>query len=899
MTNKRWKTTALLLMILLLILQGFTPTVFAAELDNKPNLNIQTNSDATTEKVVVQVQLEGDQFDFIEIKLPKGTSYNEEKTKSVHQQGVILDYNAKKHVITLNWQAHVTDQQAAFVLTNLKQSDNSLAITGKTDGDVVFEKEYSFQVKQISDRTNQQKDSPKNELGKEEKDKKPDKKIKKEVAKTATITPSVKNKPTPKPKKSQGQEHNNSLPITSPKNIAKVNTNWPNPGSLKLTKEATPTGKYGEWEIELTAQGKKLKQKSDVVLVFDRSNTMEGRRLYKAKQAAQKFVDHLLTEDSTTRIALVPFGTYADKHTDFTDYSGKRKLKRDIHSIYVTGEDDGATNIQAGLHKAKQLLNKSVADYKTIVLLSDGDPTFSFRAKKATPYMWSGSKYNFILSDFDYAEPIGTGGSYYLEGDRYRVNGFKVKTNGIATMSEAAHIINSGIDIYSIGLDVARYEEAIYVLKNSQNRGYYEGSGDELKQIFTEIGTGLLNHAAHDAIVTDPLGEMFNLVEDGSYNGQQFTVSHGNIKWNDRTETFTWNIGSIKENECYTLKYKINMDWDKHPKGNELYPTNGETPLNYKDPNGHSQTKLFPIPKVGIDKGKIVKKGYRVNLDGKPVDKNGNVVSAPSQAEQFYKTFHKEKNQEELKFYESYDVFAEDVKDYTLYVGKNPTKVKLKPDKATETVWFGYIKTSDLIAGNVTAIYVDEAGNEIAEREVFTGKVGDTYITKEKDIPGYEFVKVDEKGASATGEFKKEPQIVRYIYKKKLGTLTVIKVGEQNKPLKGATFVLKDKDGNVVETAETGDDGKITFENLEWGNYQLEETKAPEDYRLLKKPIDVQIKADQLNVERKIKNSKSGWSLPDTGGIGTILFYLLGAMLMIGAWLLFIKKKQSNASADK
>lgn len=885
-------------MILLLVLQGFTPTVFAAKLDNQPNLNIQTNSDATTEKVVVQVQLEGDQFDFIEIKLPKGTSYNEEKTKSVQQQGVILDYNAKKHVITLNWQADVTDKQAAFVLTNLKQSDNSLAITGKTDGDVVFERDYSFHVKQISDSTNQQKDSPKNELGKEEKDKKPEKN-KKEVAKTATITPSVKNKPTPKPKKSQGQEHNNSLPITSPKNIAKVNTNWPNPGSLKLTKEATPTGKYGEWEIELTAQGKKLKQKSDVVLVFDRSNTMEGRRLYKAKQAAQKFVDHLLTEDSTTRIALVPFGTYADKHTDFTDYSGKRKLKRDIHSIYVTGEDDGATNIQAGLHKAKQLLNKSDADYKTIVLLSDGDPTFSFRAKKATPYMWPGSKYNFILSDFDYGEPIGTGDSYYLGGDRYRVNGFKVKTNGIATMSEAAHIISSGIDIYSIGLDVARYEEAIYVLKNSQNRGYYEGSGDELKQIFTEIGTGLLNHAANNAIVTDPFGEMFNLVKDGSYNGEPFTVSHGNIKWNDRTETFTWNMGSIKENERYTLKYKINMDWDKHPKGNELYPTNGETPLNYKDPNGHSQTKLFPIPKVGIDKGKIVKKGYRVNLDGKPVDKNGNAVSDPSQAEQFYKTFHKEKDQEALKFYESYNVFAEDVKDYTLHEGKNPTKVELKPDKPIETLWFGYIKTSDLIAGNVTTIYLDEAGNEIAEREIYKGKVGDTYTTKEKDIPGYEFVKVDEKGAPAVGKFKKVPQIVRYIYKKKLGALTITKVNEQNKPLKGATFVLKDKDGNVVGTAETGDDGKITFENLEWGNYQLEETKAPEDYRLLKKPIDVQIKADQLNVERKIKNSKSGWNLPDTGGMGTILFYLLGALLMIGALLLFIKKKQSKDSAEK
>lgn len=72
------------------------------------------------------------------------------------------------------------------------------------------------------------------------------------------------------------------------------------------------------------------------------------------------------------------------------------------------------------------------------------------------------------------------------------------------------------------------------------------------------------------------------------------------------------------------------------------------------------------------------------------------------------------------------------------------------------------------------------------------------------------------------------------------GEFTISKVDEGNKPLQGASFKLektKDADGKDIKpTIEIGektsdDKGKILFEKLEPGIYELTETKAPDDYK--------------------------------------------------------------------
>src|SRR5699024_53016 len=202
----------------------------------------------------------------------------------------------------------------------------------------------------------------------------------------------------------------------------------------------------------------------------------------------------------------------------FQGTRGKQSLLNAINGISASG----GTNIQGGLRTANNLLaNNSSAQSKIIVLLSDGEPTYSYKANNATAHNWAYGSYNFKLSNFT-NEQLGSGSSYNLcaptcflgfcwGGQQYSVNGYDVKTNGSATISEAWQVMNNGIDMYSIGLDVGNNNNATNVLRNSQNRGFYQAGQDDLGNIFTEIA-GELKYAATNAVVTDPLGDMFNLI---------------------------------------------------------------------------------------------------------------------------------------------------------------------------------------------------------------------------------------------------------------------------------------------------------------------------------------------------------------------------------------------------
>ncbi|MBU5584735.1 LPXTG cell wall anchor domain-containing protein, partial [Enterococcus sp. S181_ASV_20] len=78
-----------------------------------------------------------------------------------------------------------------------------------------------------------------------------------------------------------------------------------------------------------------------------------------------------------------------------------------------------------------------------------------------------------------------------------------------------------------------------------------------------------------------------------------------------------------------------------------------------------------------------------------------------------------------------------------------------------------------------------------------------------------------------------------------------------------------------------------------WNSYWVVETKAPKDYNLLGSPVKVTFKsglADFVLSETVI--NKKGFTLPNTGGIGTMLLVVVGIVLIGLAVILTMNKNK-------
>src|SRR5690625_1535361 len=124
-------------------------------------------------------------------------------------------------------------------------------------------------------------------------------------------------------------------------------------------------------------------------------------------------------------------------------------------------------------------------------------------------------------------------------------------------------------------------------------------------------------------------------------------------------------------------------------------------------------------------------------------------------------------------------------------------------------------------------------------------------------------------------------------------TITITKIdATDNTTLAGAQFEIRDSDNQVVETKTTGSDGNVVFDNLNWDIYTLVETEAPEGYRMLLGKTKVEIDKNNIQVIKTIENTKIGWTIPQTGGIGTLGFYGVGLILMVSAVWFMLRRRQ-------
>lgn len=119
--------------------------------------------------------------------------------------------------------------------------------------------------------------------------------------------------------------------------------------------------------------------------------------------------------------------------------------------------------------------------------------------------------------------------------------------------------------------------------------------------------------------------------------------------------------------------------------------------------------------------------------------------------------------------------------------------------------------------------------------------------------------------------------------------------------LNGAKYRYDSTNGDYVLTS-LENTGHIDIEGLEAGTYYLKEIEAPKGYNLLANAVEIQITQDGKVKVKKDANfeevtevgveNKSGTVLPSTGGAGTTMIYLIGAVLVLGSGVVLATKRR-------
>ena len=410
--------------------------------------------------------------------------------------------------------------------------------------------------------------------------------------------------------------------------------------------------KEGIAEITITVKGKPPEVSTpevDAVLVIDLSGSMnDNNKLNDAKAAAKKFVDKFFGTSApasykkSVRIAVVGYNGYAKAYADLTEAKDADALYTLFGSGYGSLSAGGGTNIQDGIYRAQQILKNGRAGAKKVmVVLSDGEPTYSFDANVAHTFGQNEETYGvkknnflYVVSEIDHTDRVGSGSAYatgayhyyYCKDDKNVQQYYYVQNHGVGTVSEAYWAKKDGTTIYSIGFGISQYESGGYGLPQRETDVYKVAQslasddkkfklakdGGELGNVFDGIANEVAKYTAYNPTVIDTMGKNFEVVSNSLPTDKKVTLkSDGSLEW-DITD------GELDTTE-HKLTFQVKYDKTKLT-DDEMLLTNGEAKLIYSKTEGGEQNQEQPITS-----GQVENLAFTVTY----LDETGTELTAP------------------------------------------------------------------------------------------------------------------------------------------------------------------------------------------------------------------------------------------------------------------------------
>lgn len=424
-----------------------------------------------------------------------------------------------------------------------------------------------------------------------------------------------------------------------------------------------------------------MKKGADIVLVLDVSTSMTNNgstKLSQAKEAATNFINNYVFAEnadgtpSNNRLGLVTFsgwgrnsydGTGNDIHYQLKNANAKDAILETINDL---GTNAG-TDYDFAFEAADEVLDYSLSTRNTyVVFMTDGAPSKynNYDHTNHDPYGWDQFDYKeyVVSNDLNAAETLK---EHHQNAEIYTI-GFDVEDGnspyeGINFSGEECQSILQRIatdnDHYISATDTADLNEAFssigtnirkagteavvtdiigsaYRLQKTTSQGFNTDPVIEVKSYNLNAEgnrTGeprvleTVSFSNGGNTVTSSVKEVLQVDANGSFNAEYFSYTVTG-SGDNKTETFTWNIGDINNTEIVLSYYVYLKGSMEGTRGDGIYPTNESAVLDYTNYLGHDAQKEFERPVLPWGAATVTYEFYLVNEQGQPVNSEGTVI---------------------------------------------------------------------------------------------------------------------------------------------------------------------------------------------------------------------------------------------------------------------------------